>query len=235
VIPSRLRESEETDALVRARQKLDEHVASLKARLPEGVDAFASVVVGTPFVEIVRRARDARADLVVLGRFGEQTFVDALIGSTAERVFRKADVPVLIVNREATSKYRRAVVAVDMSDTSRAATEMALRILDAHAAEVRVVYADDGRAWDVTTNIVKFLEPYEGAGVRWEVVDRRGEPRAVILGEIAATRPDLLVLGTHGRSMLTQQLVGSVAEAVVRLVACDVLVARPLHHQFQLP
>jgi nucleotide-binding universal stress UspA family protein len=93
---------------------------------------------------------------------------------------------------------------------------------------VRVLHADDGRAWNVTSEVLRFLEPYQAINVAWDVVDRRGDARAVILEDAAAWKPDLLVLGTHGRSNLTHQLVGSVAEAVVRGARCDVLVARPV-------
>jgi nucleotide-binding universal stress UspA family protein len=214
-------------AAARARRELEREASRLTPRLADGVGCVFSVVVGTPFVEIVQRARDERAELVVLGRHGHRTFADALLGSTAERVVRKGSTPVLIVNSDAHRGYRRALVAVDLSDTSRVATEMSLRLLEPHGGEVRVLHADDGRAWDVTSAILRLLEPYENAGVRWDVVDRRGDPRSVILGDAEVWKPDLLVLGTHGHSKITQQLLGSVAEAVVRGASCDVLLARP--------
>ena len=89
-----------------------------------------------------------------------------------------------------------------------------------------MIHADDGRAWDVTSAMLRFLEPFQGTDVRWDVVDRRGDARTVILADAAAWKPDLLVLGTHGRSKVTQQLLGSVADAVIRAAPCDVLVAR---------
>ena len=43
-----------------------------------------------------------------------------------------------------------------------------------------------------------------------------GEPAEAILGAVAQTRADLLVMGTHGRGGLTRLLLGSVAEKVLR-------------------
>ncbi len=42
---------------------------------------------------------------------------------------------------------------------------------------------------------------------------------------------DLIVLSTHGRTGLKRLLLGSVAEKVVRLAGCPVLVVREKHHQ----
>jgi nucleotide-binding universal stress UspA family protein len=55
-------------------------------------------------------------------------------------------------------------------------------------------------------------------------LDVPSEEIARLAGEIDA---DLVVLGTHGRRGLTRLLLGSVAEGVVRLAPCPVLVVRP--------
>ena len=46
---------------------------------------------------------------------------------------------------------------------------------------------------------------------------------------------DLIVLGTHGRSAVSQLLVGSVAELVVRLAPCPVLTVRHPEREFIVP
>lgn len=54
-------------------------------------------VSGSPFVEIVRYAREHSIDLVVMGTHGRGPIVHMLLGSVAERVVRKAPCPVLTV------------------------------------------------------------------------------------------------------------------------------------------
>jgi universal stress protein E len=228
VLPERLTEGERAAASEQARRELAGLAGRLSAQRSRGVEIITSVVVGTPFDEIVRRSHDLRAELVVVGRHGDGGFVQALIGSTAERVVRTSHMPVLVVHRHATTPYRRALVAADLSETSREALVMALRLLGDHPAEVRVLHADDGRAWDVNTALLRLVQPFEDAGVTWSVADRRGEPRALILEEAAAWKPDVLALGTHGRAIIAQHLLGHVAEAVVRGADVDVLVARPV-------
>lgn len=57
--------------------------------------------------------------------------------------------------------------------------------------------------------------------VQHEVVE--GNPAREILGAVASTKCDLIVMGTHGRTGLRRLLMGSVAEQVVRRASCPVL------------
>lgn len=52
---------------------------------------------GTSFVEIIRTARKCEADLIVMATHGWGGVKHLLLGSTAERVVRKAPCPVLTV------------------------------------------------------------------------------------------------------------------------------------------
>ena len=58
---------------------------------------ITKVVVGKPFLEIVRYAKEITCDFLVLATHGRSGLMHALIGSTAERVVRKAPCPVLTV------------------------------------------------------------------------------------------------------------------------------------------
>lgn len=52
---------------------------------------------------------------------------------------------------------------------------------------------------------------------------RCGEPRAEILAAITDSKPDLVVLGTHGRKWISRAFLGSVAERVIRSSPVPVL------------
>jgi nucleotide-binding universal stress UspA family protein len=62
-----------------------------------GRQVHRSVVRGMPFVEIIRYAREQDIDLIVIGTHGRTGLQQALMGSVAERVVRKASCPVLVV------------------------------------------------------------------------------------------------------------------------------------------
>jgi len=55
------------------------------------------VLVGKPFVEIVRFAREQDVDVIIVGTHGRGAIAHMLLGSVAELVVRKAPCPVLIV------------------------------------------------------------------------------------------------------------------------------------------
>jgi nucleotide-binding universal stress UspA family protein len=55
------------------------------------------IITGTPFLEIIKAAREKEVDLIVLGTHGRTGLDHVLFGSTAEKVVRKAPCPVLSV------------------------------------------------------------------------------------------------------------------------------------------
>jgi nucleotide-binding universal stress UspA family protein len=55
------------------------------------------VVLGKPFVEIITYAKEITCDLLIMATHGRGGLMHALMGSTAEKVVRKAPCPVLTV------------------------------------------------------------------------------------------------------------------------------------------
>ncbi|MES2788306.1 MAG: universal stress protein [Planctomycetota bacterium] len=52
---------------------------------------------GSPFLEIIRYAREQQMDLIVMGTHGRGALAHVLLGNIAEKVVRKAPCPVLTV------------------------------------------------------------------------------------------------------------------------------------------
>lgn len=72
-----------------------EEVRKLVAK--EGVPARTILEIGSPFAEIVHTAKSEKADLIVMATHGHGAVKHMLLGSTAERVVRKAPCPVLTI------------------------------------------------------------------------------------------------------------------------------------------
>jgi nucleotide-binding universal stress UspA family protein len=221
------------------------------------LEVHTAIPRGKPFVEILHRAREEHAELVVVGRRGRRRLRDMLLGSTAERVVRKGDIPVLVVAAPATSPYRRPLIALDGSRPAIAALELALKVLGSHPRTIEVVSAydvdhesalrragasqDDLRKYrkdakrEARARLDEALAPYRAhCPVKWNTVLRSGDPRRVIL-EQARRGCDLVVLGRTGQSRLAEILLGSVAEAVLREAPCDVLLGSSQRPAFKLP
>jgi nucleotide-binding universal stress UspA family protein len=80
------------------RRNITMQLEGLRDRLvARGLRARALVRDGSPFTEIVVAAQDEACDLVVIATHGHTGIKHLLLGSTAERVVRKAPCPVLTV------------------------------------------------------------------------------------------------------------------------------------------
>jgi nucleotide-binding universal stress UspA family protein len=87
------------DITARLREQAEANFASTLEGLAVGeVSVERMVVVGSPFVEILKIARDLDLPMIVMGMRGRTTPTEELLfGSTAEKVLRGARVPVLCV------------------------------------------------------------------------------------------------------------------------------------------
>ena len=85
------------------RNRLKEQAEASFVNMLEGIDAGSvdierMTVVGLPFVEILKIARDLDLPMIIMGVRGRSTPPEELLfGSTAERVLRGSRVPVLCV------------------------------------------------------------------------------------------------------------------------------------------
>ena len=71
-----------------------------------------------------------------------------------------------------------------------------------------------------------FLTKEEFERLRPEYVLRVGTPAEEIVRYADVCDADLIIMGTHGRSGIAHALMGSVAEQVVRMAPCPVLLVR---------
>jgi nucleotide-binding universal stress UspA family protein len=243
-LSSALRERELAEAERRLRWEAARLLRALRAAGRKQVRLRTAVAQGQPHLEILRRS--GSMDLVVIGRHGRRPFPDLLVGSTAERVIRRAEVATLLVGRRARSAYRRPIAAVDLSEASRTTLDLVSqvaapthRVLDvvhvyetAHEQMLRRVGTSRSRAeynrdcrFDARREVGTLIAASAAAPVVRAVVLRRSDPRLAILAAAQTRRADLIAVGTHGRTGLSHWLLGSVAEAVMRHASCDVLVA----------
>ena len=63
----------------------------------DGVDAKSQVLVGYAAEEILNRAKEENADMIVMGTHGRKGIDRILFGSVAEKVVKNAGMPVLTV------------------------------------------------------------------------------------------------------------------------------------------
>jgi nucleotide-binding universal stress UspA family protein len=200
-----------------------------------------NVVVGDPFAAILDELRAQHADLAVIGGPGKRGLKELFTGTTAERVVRFADQPVLMVNQHPNGPYKFVLVAMDFSQGARRALEWACRI--APEAEIRLIHAwqppvkgreHERQEIDAANRRLREQEEQQLKAVIQEVAPALSlpleivddEPYSALRNTIGTFSADLLVLGTHARSRLSTAIVGSLAQEFLAAGPCDVLVAR---------
>ncbi|HSE20311.1 MAG TPA: universal stress protein [Pyrinomonadaceae bacterium] len=89
----------EEDIRTRLREQAENSFTSMLNEIDTGqVDVEKMIVVGSPFVEILKITRDLDLPMVVMGVRGRSTPPEEILfGSTAEKVLRGTRVPVLFV------------------------------------------------------------------------------------------------------------------------------------------
>ncbi len=218
-----------------------------------GLQTHYEVRSGKPFVELIIAARAWLADLIVVG--GASETVGLFLGSTSERIVRKAQIPVMVAKKPLRSEPRIILVPTDFSLCARSAAEEALMLAKSFPARVaffhvldpyfsRIAYAHElGVSVPIPPPSPREIEPVWDAflsglaleKVEWERSIEEGQAAAAIVSQAENIQADMIVMGTHGRSGLPHMLLGSVAEKVVRSAPCCVLTVRPEGFQFQLP
>jgi nucleotide-binding universal stress UspA family protein len=134
------------------------------------------------------------------------------------------------------------VVPYDFSERSAQALEIARDVVtdltDLHVIHVlpTITVSDPGMVWDVVDNDARkrdaektFREQFAASPFGksdFQVVF--GDPGQEVAAFAGRLNADLIVMPSHGRSGVTRLLIGSVAERVVRLAHCPVLVLRGL-------
>ncbi len=140
------------------------------------------------------------------------------------------------------------VVGVDFSSTSELALDRAFELAAerpqtvVHVVHIALVGPADGATDGARTEAGKELRRYVDERIaqyaRTSALPADSLARVVVhvrcaspaeeIAQIAADlQADLVVVGTHGRRGLARLLIGSVAEGVVRLAPCPVLIVRP--------
>jgi universal stress protein A len=137
------------------------------------------------------------------------------------------------------------LIPLDLSTPAAQALDYAIVLAKQLQARVTLLYVIqppvvvdvDAALWpsstfvqDLEAAVTRAMEVYlarvTAAGLAGELVVVHGVPFHEIIETAKARQVDLIVMGTHGRTGLFYGLLGSVAEMVVRLAPCSVLVAR---------
>lgn len=226
-----------------------EHLAEVRAMAAkEGVDCETIARRGQEAYElIVDEAEAKKVDMIVMGRKNKSSFQRLMMGSVTAKVIGHAPCNILVVPDKANVEYKKILVATDGSKYSENAAAQAVTIakqcggslvvisvvasesespLDIVRLELRKDIIADKELKAAECSIKNVQELSEKQGVNAEGLIMSGSPYEAIVSVAKERKVDLIVVGSHGKTGLDRLIMGSVAERVIMLSPCAVLVVK---------
>ncbi len=235
--------------LEKAEKAAREHLESVKAQAKkEGVDITTSILEGEDsYNYISEEAAKNKISMIIMGRRGKTGLKRLVMGSTTARVIGHAPCNVLVVPRAAQVEFKNILVATDGSRHAAAAASEAIGIAKKNKGKLivlAVVPSESMQPMDIvhsemsrdviaakelslaenSAKAVKAAAQKEGVAV--EAFIMGGRPADAIVQTAKEKNIDVIMLGSHGKTGVDKLLMGSVAERVIVLASCAVLVVK---------
>jgi nucleotide-binding universal stress UspA family protein len=223
-----------------------------KALAAASPDARVQVVDGPPAVAIIRTAKQARADVIVMGWRGHGAIRRVLAGSVSRGVVREAPCSVLVARR-AVRNVKNLVIGIDGSEQSARAVEFAARLRPPDGGRILLLTAtplmvdpsnpllpsairktaasgvadiNRRRRAEARANLKRLGKPLRAAGWRVDVAIPNTAPLSALIAGLAQADADLLIVGATGASQVRRLLLGSVAQGALDRSPVPVLIVR---------
>ncbi len=223
----------------------------------QGIRVSATVLSGTPFLELIRQVLRRKHDLVILTAEGKGGLKERLFGSTSLHLLRKCPCPVWVMKPMRRKRYGRILAAVDPDALDSERDALNATILDLATSLARLeggrlsvvhVWSLPGETFyrnrmDVSRKEVEamlaeaeeasrqrvdeLLGRYALDDVRHDTHLLKGEARDRIPELVRETKADLLVMGTVCRTGVPGFFIGNTAENVLQHVDCSLLAVKP--------
>jgi nucleotide-binding universal stress UspA family protein len=206
-----------------------------------GLPRDAIIGLGSSLWEAASRLiEDRHIDLIVMGTHRRTGFKKALLGSSAEEVFRRSHIPVLMngpaarVGAHSGGRFRCILFATDFNAVSSVAAPYAVSLAQENQAQLVLLHAlplpKPGKSikpgeLSVAEAIHRLEELVPQEAELWcrpKALVEHGEPAGQILAAAKQCNADLIVLGVRGVHALT-----SVAARLIRDTAYDVVAHAP--------
>ena len=214
------------------------------------IEPKLEIVRGRPHAVIDARMREANVVGISLGGQGHGGVTERLLGRTAQRVIRHAEVPVLVVKSSRNFALpTRLLTALDWSENSARALRLAARLRHEQQGVLSVLHVIDSpyvpyiRAFAHERDAIESLDQIRdeqlerlAAFVQTTLADFDGkvdavteavvfgDPASSIIAQASALLSELLIVGAHGTTDMTRFLLGSTAEKLVTGARSDILV-----------
>lgn len=193
----------------------------------QGVTASAELLPAPAAEAVAEAAQRLGVDLVIVGTAGRTGLSRLFLGSVAEEIAEQWKGNILIA-RSDTGGFRRLVVATDFTPLATRAIDLA-RLLAAPGARIEVVHCVEEATGETLAQGEEAAARIRGDEVEVSVCELEGSAAQAIASHARDGGADLVALGSNDRRKVEGvegALFGNIAERVLRLATCSVLIVR---------
>lgn len=210
------------------------------------VNPNLSINAGSLLPTLAKTVEQIGVDLLVLAAKGEDFIRNWTIGSTAERLIRMLNCPMLVVKQSIQVRYQRVMIAVDFSDWSLSSIRLAQQITPrAHYVLAHVFdIPEEGKLrmagvseFDIINYRNQLMQQQQlelrdlasEAGLeenQWSPLVMKGNASSRLLEAEEEHDIDLVVLGKHGKGWFQEMLLGSTTKHLLTDSKTDLLIAQ---------
>lgn len=202
---------------------------------------------GDPAHEIVKFAGEGKYSMIIMAKRGLSEIKGFFLGSVTAKVIGNSPCNVLVIPPYGRMEIRNILIATDGSRYSSTAASHAISFAKSFAANltvISIVQSETAPPLDIMHSEMQreliskkeFKEAEKNVKYVKDLAEKNnlhisgiilaGNPYEAII-DIAKTKDiDLIVIGSHGKTGLERFFMGSVAERVIILSSCAVLVVR---------
>jgi universal stress protein E len=200
--------------------------------------------VGNPIEAILAATKLEAISLIVAGTRGASRVQEFFLGSTANRLVRQSQVPVVLAPPPTEdAEVKTIVVPVDFSSASLESLRAAARLARTSGATIKMMHAFvlpeitalQTSVANVSTQlqqvvagkrqqIEEFCAPIDLTGLDHDITILQQPPHMAIVDFARDTDADLVCMGSHGRRGWARFFLGNTAEKVLRQTLCPILV-----------
>jgi nucleotide-binding universal stress UspA family protein len=214
----------------------------VKKHLRPGVEPELAVDQGNASDLILLFAQKQNVELIVMGTHGRRGFDRFVLGSTTDRVVRRACCPVLVVSNPADNimttgpdgKHRlsRILYCTDFSLNSERALQYAISVASEYGAEVTMFHVIEGAPDPTTAQAIiaartkqldKLVSDNQCEHLNVRTAARCGKPYKEIVGYAKEVQAHLIIMTARGGDAVDRAIFGSTTYRVIQLGPCPVL------------
>lgn len=195
-----------------------------------------SVEIGDPARTVVSVADGLNADAIVMGRRGTGNMSGLLLGSVSTKVSHLSERTVMTVRGECREPIGRVLAAVDGSEHSLRAAQLAIALCETYEAKLELLHVvsmtamvpfglggvdsfeydrlEDSMLATAEQYLVRVQDLASAAGVEAVATVELGDPATHIVSHAANADVDLICVGRRGLGNVRGLLLGSVSHKV---------------------